>query len=89
MKTNFLSCLLVVLASISLSSCQDDDENERKIINQQEYVLTVASKRVPGTVYGGCGNTYVSDVYAGKKEQSDEWSAFWNIADFKYESGNE
>ena len=89
MKTKFLSCLLVVVASISLSSCQEDDENERKIINQQEYELTVASKLVPGTVYVGCGNDYVSDVYAGKKEQSDEWSAFWNIADFKYEPGNE
>ena len=89
MKTKFLSCLLVVVASISLSSCQEDDENERKIINQQEYELTVASKLVPGTVYVGCGNDYVSDVYAGKKEQSDEWSTFWNIADFKHEPGNE
>ena len=89
MKTKFLSCLLVVVASISLSSCQEDDENERKIINQQEYELTVASKKVPGTVYGGCGNTYVSDVYAGKKKQSDEWSAFSPIAEFEYEEGNE
>ena len=89
MKNKFVSCLLVVVDSISLSSCQEDDENERKIINQQEYQLTVASKLVPGTVYGGCGNKYVSDVYAGKKEQSGEWSAFWNIADFKHEPGNE
>ena len=89
MKTKFLSYLLAFVTSLSLSSCLDDDENERKIINQQEYELTIASKLVPGTVYGGCGNRYVSDVYAGKKEKNGEWSAFWNIADFKYESGNE
>lgn len=89
MKTKFLSCLLVLVASISLPSCLDDDKNERKIINQQVYELTIASKLVPGTVYGGCGNTYVSDVYAGKKKQSDEWSAFGPIAEFEYEEENE
>lgn len=89
MKTKFLSCLLVVVASISLSSCQDDDENERKIINQQVYELTIASKVVPGTVYGGCGNSYVSDVYAGKKEESGEWSAFGPIEGFVLKVGNE
>ena len=89
MKTNFLSYLLVLVTCLSVSSCLDDDEDERKIINQQVYELTVASKLVPGTVYGGCGNTYVSDVYAGKKKQSDEWSAFSPIAEFEYEEGNE
>ena len=89
MKRKFLSYLLVLMTCLSVSSCLDDDENERKIINQQEYELTIASKLVPGTVYGGCGNTYVSDVYAGKKGESNEWSAFGNIADFKYELGNE
>ena len=89
MKTKFLSYLLALVTSLSLSSCLDDEENERKIINQQVYELTIASKLVPGTVYGGCGNTYVSDVYAGKKKQSDEWSAFGPIAEFEYEEGNE
>ena len=89
MKPKLLSYLLACMAIVSLPSCLNDDEDERKIINQQEYVLTIASKLVPGTVYGGCGNSYVSDIYAGKKEQSDEWSAFGNIADFKYEPGNE
>ncbi len=51
--------------------------------------MTIASRLVPGSVYGGCGNNYVIDVYAGRKEQSDEWSAYWNIAGFEYEPGNE
>lgn len=89
MKIEFLSYLLVFSICFSLSSCLDNDENERKIINQQEYELIVASKLVPGTVYGGCSYTYVSDVYVGKKEQSGEWSAFGPIVGFEYEPGNE
>lgn len=89
MKTRFLSHLLILSACFSLSSCLDDDDNERKIINQQAYELTIASKLVPGTVYGGCGNNYVWDVYAGKKEHDSEWSAFGDIAGFEYKPGNE
>ena len=89
MKRKFLSYLLVLVTCLSVSSCLDDDENERKIIKQQEYELTIASKKVPGTVYGGRGNTYISDVCAGKKKQSDKWSAFGPIAEFEYEEGNE
>ncbi|WP_290539961.1 DUF4377 domain-containing protein [Alistipes sp.] len=89
MKTRVLSYLLALSTCLLLCSCLDDDRNERKIIKQQKFELTVASKLVPGSVYGGCGNIYVSDVYAGRKEQSSEWSAYWNIAGFEYEPGNE
>ena len=89
MKTKLFSYLLVLSTCLSLASCQDDDENERRIINQQEYELTIASKRVPGTVYGGCGNTYVWDVLAGKKGSSGEWSAFGDINGFEYVPGYE
>ena len=89
MKTKFFFDLLVLSTGLSLASCQGDDGNERRIINQQEYELTIASKRVPGTVYGGCGNTYVWDVLAGKKGQSGEWLAFGDINGFEYVPGNE
>lgn len=89
MRNKFLFCLLVFSTCLFLSSCLDDDENERKIINQEKYELTVASKLVPGAVYGGCGNSYVTDVYAVKKEHASEWSAFGPIEGFEYEVGNE
>lgn len=89
MKTNCLSFLLTLSVCLFLPSCLDNDTNERKIINRQEYELTIASRLVPGSVYGGCGNSYVTDVYAGKKEQNCNWSAYWAIGGFEYEFGYE
>lgn len=53
----------------------------------KELVLTVASKKIPGIIMEG--NSVVSELYAVKKEQADEWIAYGGIAGFEYEKGYE
>lgn len=72
MKTkSFLGILGLFLFVVSFISCDNDDEQGRKITDYKEYILTIASKKVPG-VMSSCGNNYLTDVYAVKKEQSND-----------------
>lgn len=66
---------------VSFISCDNDDEQGRKITDYKEYILTIASKKVPG-VMSSCGNNYLTDVYAVKKEQSNDWVPFDSIKGF-------
>ena len=59
-----------------------------KITGYKEFVLTVASEKIPGVLWSD-GFNYLSEVYAVKQEQSDEWSAFGNIDGFEFEKGYE
>lgn len=78
---------LILCACCFISCSNDDEEEERKITNYKELVLTVASKKIPGVLDG---NKYVSEVYAVKNEQEDEWIAYYgNIAGFEHEKGYE
>ena len=49
--------------------------------------MTVASQKLQGIV--GVGVNVLSDVYAVKKDMSQEWEQFTGIQDFNYESGYE
>ena len=72
MKTkSFLGILGLFLFVVSFISCDNDDEQGRKITDYKEYILTIASKKVPG-VMSSCGNNYLTDVYAVKEEQSND-----------------
>lgn len=90
MKTKSLfGILMLFLCSFCFVSCDSDDEEEgRKVTNYEEYVLTVASKQVPGVLLSEGANV-LSEVYAVKKEQSEEWSAFGSIEGFEFEEGYE
>ncbi len=88
MKTRFFGGALVLLFCIfSFISCSNDDEEGRKVTDYKELVLTVASKKIPGIIMEG--NSVVSELYAVKKEQADEWIAYGDIAGFEYEKGYE
>lgn len=88
MKTRFFGGALVLLFCIfSFISCSNDDEEGRKVTDYKELVLTVASKKIPGIIMEG--NSVVSELYAVKKEQTDEWIAYGSIAGFEYEKGYE
>lgn len=87
MRTN-LGILLLFFCTFGFISCDDNDEEGRKITDYKEFVLTVASKKVPGVLWSD-GRNYLSEVYAVKKEQSDEWSAFGSIDGFEFETGYE
>lgn len=76
--------LLLFLCVFSFISCDKSDEEGRKVTDYKEYILTVASKKVPG-VLASCGNEHLTDVYAVKKEQSNEWIAFEEIEGFEFE----
>ena len=83
-----MGAALLLAGTLVFYSCNKEEEWP-KIVSQKEYELTIASKLVPGSVYEGCGNSNVRDVWAGKKEQDGEWSAYGNIEGFAYKPGNE
>lgn len=88
-KQNYLTILLVaILAMIGVTSCNDDDEEGRKVTGYKEYTLTVASVKLPG-VLTLSGKYVLSDVYAVKNEQSTDWEAHGSIGKFGYEEGYE
>lgn len=61
-KQNYLTILLVaILAMIGVTSCNDDDEEGRKVTGYKEYTLTVASVKLPG-VLTLSGKYVLSDV---------------------------
>lgn len=89
MKTKkTLELLSLFLCIISIISCGNDENEGRRVTDYREYILTVASAKIPGVVTS-CGNINQMDVYAVMKEPSTEWEAFESIGGFEYESGYE
>lgn len=88
MRTKGLRILILFLCVFSFICCDKEHEENRKVTDDKEYVLTVASKKIPGVLVSD-GNNFVSDVYAVKKEQSNEWIAFGYIEEFEFEKGYE
>ena len=52
--------LTAMFAAVGLTACSNDDEEGK------EYVLTVASKKIPGVLWSE-GVNHLSEVYAVKK----------------------
>lgn len=69
-------------------SCDNNDDGGRTVTDYKEYVLTVASQKVPGVLWSD-GHDFLSEVYAVKEGQSDGWSACGSIDGFEYEKGYE
>ena len=85
---NSLKTLLFFICLVSFVSCEkNEDENESKETGYQEYILTVASQKLQGIV--GIGVNVLTDVYAVKKDKSQEWKQFADIQDFDYKNGCE
>lgn len=80
--------LMLFFCTLGLVGCDDDTEEGRKVTDYKEYVLTVASKRVPGVLWAN-GTNFLTEVYAVRKEQSDEWVPFGHIDGFEFEEGYE
>ena len=81
--------MLFLFTFIFISCLKEEGEEEsRKVNDYKEYVLTVASEKVPGVLISE-GYNFISDVYAVKKEQSDEWTTFGYIGEFEFEKGYE
>ena len=81
--------LALLLGLSSLGACSDDDDFSRKILNQEEYQLTVASKRVPAVLDAGCGSSLLHDALAVKKDGASQWTAQGSIAGFESKPGIE
>ena len=62
----FLRMLFMAFLSVvGLIACSDDEE-VRKVTDYKEYMLTMASKKIPGVLWSE-GFNYLSEVYAVKK----------------------
>lgn len=90
MKTrNLFGMLLLLPCMIGFVSCLNEDNQEgRKVTGYEEYTVTVASTKLQG-VLSSCGSSFLSDVYAVKKEDSKEWEQLSGVQDFDYEVGYE
>lgn len=84
----FKSVLLFLCAFSFVGCMKDDEQEERKVIGYEEYTLIVASKKIPGVVTS-CGCSNLSEVYAVKIENSQEWESYYGIEGFDYENGYE
>lgn len=86
MKTTNLGVLF--FCAFCFISCDSNNDGGRTVTDYKEYVLTVASQKVPGVLWSD-GHDFLSEVYAVKEGQSDEWSACGYIDGFEYEKGYE
>lgn len=87
LRTNLHLLIAACLTLAAITSC-NGDKHGRRITGYSELTITVASTKLPGVVTS-CGNTYLTDVYAVKTENSEEWEQLDAIAKFDYEEGNE
>lgn len=82
-----LNILIFSIFAIYFSSCNNTHKASREITDYKEYVLTLASKKVPGVLSNE--SNCVLEVYSVKKEQSNEWIPFGYIGGFEFEKGYE
>ena len=88
MKTQKLEILILFLCIFGFIGCDNKDEEGEKVTNYKEYTLTIASKKIPGVCRSDRFN-YLSDVYAVKKENVQEWESLGFIGGFEFEKGYE
>lgn len=69
MKSHFLKLQFILLVSLLMCACTDDNEEGKKVTDYSEYTLTVASVKLPG-VLTSSGNNIFANVYAVKKDSS-------------------
>ncbi len=88
MKLHFLKIQFIFIVCLLMTACSDDNEEGRKITGYKEYTLSIASVKLPGVATSSGSNVF-TEVYAVKKENSNDWEAHGNIAKFEYEEGYE
>ena len=85
---SIINFIFILFTSLFFTSCLKNENEGRIITGKTEYMLTIASQKVKGVV-SSCGNNYLTDVYAAKKEGDDTWQMQTGIQGFDYESGYE
>ena len=88
MKTQKLEILILFLCIFGFIGCDNKDEEGEKVTDYKEYSLTIASKKIPGVCWSD-GLNHLSDVYAVKKENAQEWESLGVIDKFEFEKGYE
>jgi len=90
MKKNkgLFGTLLFLLCIFGLAGCLNKEEEERKVTHYEEQTVIVASKKLQGVVFS-CGRDMLTDVYAIKKENAQQWEQLPYVSGFEYESGYE
>lgn len=78
--------IIFLLFIVVLTGCNEEEQDATKVTGYEEYVITVASQKLQGIVDAG---TALSDMYAVKKEASQNWQPLFYVQDFDYESGYE
>ena len=57
-KDFFVMLLMAFFTMVGLTSCNDDDEEGRKVTGYKEYTLTVASVKLPGVLTSSGRNVF-------------------------------
>ena len=67
MKTKKSGILILFLCILCVVGCDNDDKKGREVTDYKEYILTVASKKVPGVLTSD-GHNYLNRRICRKKK---------------------
>lgn len=60
MKSHFLKIQFILLVSLLMCACTDDNEEGKKVTDYSEYTLTVASVKLPGVLTSSGNNNLLT-----------------------------
>lgn len=69
--------IILLFLMAALISCMNEEQDGEKIEGYKEYTMSVASQKLPGVVYTGCGSSSLGDVYAVKKGRFRRMGILW------------
>lgn len=86
MKISVFTLFSMMMLGTIMSSCLNNDDEGLKIIDTKDYIITVASCKLPGLITSS-GINIPTSVYAIKKDGSNLWQQLAFIDGFNYEDG--
>ena len=86
-KIKWLPVLMLLAGAFCLAGClnEDDEEGGVKVTGHEEYVMTVASKKLAYVIFNG--SDFFTEAYAVRKEGTQAWEPLTFISGLDYEDG--
>lgn len=88
-KIKWLPVLMLLAGAFCLAGClnEDDEEGGVKVTGHEEYVMTVASKKLAYVIFND--SDFFTEAYAVRKEGTQAWEPLTFISGLDYEEGYE